>query len=73
MNRLVKAVSKCPSNVESSCGVCLFEKLSWLHVNTAEVGIFSSISDERRGLFCCGRGGCREYRQVNFCNLFTGP
>lgn len=46
-----------------------FGKSTWRDVNTAEVVIFSGISDERYRLFVTG--SCREYRQGNLCNLFT--
>lgn len=40
--------------------------------HAADDGFFSSISNERYGLFVT-EGGCREYGQGNLCNLFTGP
>lgn len=47
-------------------------KYSWLGVNTANAGIFTSMSHERYGLFVAGESH-KEYRQGNLCNLFTEP
>lgn len=58
--------------LNQALGFVLFGKYSWLDVNAAEAGIFSSMSDERYSLFVAGEG-YKGYRQGNLCNLFMRP
>lgn len=67
-----KSRFKMPLKCRIKLWVLYLGKYSWLGVNTAKAGIFTSMSHERYGLFVAGESH-KEYRQGNLCNLFTGP
>lgn len=72
MNSLLKAVSKCLSNVGSNCEGCSLEsEVGWMWM---QLRLGFSVAFLMKDMDCAlCEGGCREYRQGNLCNLFTRP